>query len=76
MAVVHKQLQRVGNSTGVVLPPEVLREAGLERGDDILIQVERGRIVILPRVPLREDVLLAAEEVIARYGEVFDRLAR
>ena len=76
MALTHKQLQRVGNSTGVVLPPEVLVAAGLQRGDEITIRAERGQIVISPRVPLRDEVLRAAEVVIARYDEVFRRLAR
>ena len=29
MALAHKTLQRIGNSTGLVLPAELLREAGL-----------------------------------------------
>lgn len=76
MALVHKVLQRVGNSTGVVLPPEILKEAGLERGDEIVIRAERGQITISPRVPIREEVLHAAEEVIARYDDVFRKLAK
>lgn len=76
MAIAHKVVQRVGNSSGIVLPPEILDEAGLQRGDEIIIQAERGRIVISPREPIREEVLAAAETVIARYDEVFRRLAR
>lgn len=76
MALVHKQLQRIGNSTGVVLPPEILLDAGIQRGDEILIVAERGRIVISPRTPIREEVVQAAETVIARYDDVFQKLAR
>lgn len=75
MALVHKQLQRIGNSTGVVLPPDILLEAGIARGDEIVIRAERGKIVISPRTPLRDEVLRAAEVVIARYDDVFRRLA-
>jgi hypothetical protein len=49
--------------------------AGLERGDEIVIRAERGQIIISPRVPLREDVLRAAESVVARYDDVFRKLA-
>jgi hypothetical protein len=50
--------------------------AGLERGDEIIVRAERGQIIISPRVPLREEVLTAAETVIARYDDVFRRLAQ
>ena len=76
MALAHKHLQRVGNSTGVVLPPEILEEAGIQRGDEILIRAERGRIVISPRTPIRSEVIAAAETVIARYDDVFRKLAQ
>lgn len=75
MATALKHLQRVGNSTGVVLPPEILAEAGIQRGDEILIQAERGKIIISPRSPVREEVIQAAEAVIARNDDVFRRLA-
>lgn len=61
MAVAFKHLQRVGDSTGLVLSPE--------------IQAERGKIIISPRSPAREAVIQAAEAVIARYDDVFRRLA-
>ena len=75
MALAHKQLQRIGNSTGVVLSPELLHEAGLQRGDEVIIRAERGRIVILPRVPIRPEVMEAADAVIAQYDAVFRRRA-
>lgn len=76
MALALKSIQRVGNSSGVVLPPEILEEAGLERGDEIVIRAERGRIVISPRAPIRREVLRTAEAVIERYDEVFRKLAQ
>lgn len=76
MALAHKQIQRLGNSTGVVLPPEILQEAGLQRGDEIVIRAERGQIVISARTPVREEVVRAAEAVVARYDDVFRKLAR
>lgn len=76
MGIVHKHLQRIGNSTGVVLPPELLAEAGLKRGDEIVLRAERGQIVISVREPLRVEVVQAAEAVIARYDGVFRKLAQ
>ena len=40
------KLTRVGNSTGLTLPREVLAEADLERGDVVQVRVENGRIQI------------------------------
>jgi putative addiction module antidote len=76
MSIVHKHVQRVGNSSGVVLPPEILAEAGLKRGDEIVIRAEQGTIVITARTPVRAEVMRAAEVVIARYDDVFRKLAQ
>ena len=38
------KLSKIGNSTGVTLPREVLEAAGMERGDTVVLQVEAGRI--------------------------------
>lgn len=75
MTLALKTIQRVGNSTGIVLPPEVLRAAGLHRGDAVTVRVERGAIVISPVEALRPEVMEAGERVIARYSEVFRKLA-
>lgn len=46
MALVQKSLQRIGNSTGLVLPADVLREAGMQREDEVLAHAEARRITI------------------------------
>lgn len=47
--VAIKRLQRVGNSTGIVLPPEILKVAGLGRSDEVLVHIEAGVITRFPR---------------------------
>jgi len=38
------KLGKIGNSTGVTLPREVLAAAGMERGDTVSLQAGAGRI--------------------------------
>ena len=38
----RKRLQRVGNSTGLVLTSELLRAAKLARGGDVIVHAEDG----------------------------------
>lgn len=40
------KLVRIGNSRGVRLPKAVIRQCGL--GDDVTLEVEKGRVVIRP----------------------------
>lgn len=40
------KLTRVGNSTGITLPREVLTAASLDRGDEVTLQVRDGKIEI------------------------------
>jgi len=41
------KLVRVGNSTGLTVSREALTEAGLERGDEVTLHAEAGRIEIV-----------------------------
>ncbi len=76
MTIALKTIQRIGNSTGIILPPEVLLAAGLHRGDQVTVRVERGDIVISPVEALRPEVMEAGERVISRYSDVFRKLAQ
>jgi antitoxin MazE len=41
-------LRRMGNSTGMIVPKAILREAGVESGAMLDVVVEDGRIVARP----------------------------
>lgn len=43
-------LRKMGNSTGMIVPSAVLREAGLSSGAVLDVSVEAGRIVATPVV--------------------------
>jgi antitoxin MazE len=44
MAII--KLSRIGNSTGLTLPVDILREAKMARGDSVSVEVRNGRIEI------------------------------
>lgn len=44
----HSALRKMGNSTGLIVPKAVLREAGIESGTMLDLIVEDGRIVGIP----------------------------
>jgi len=45
------QVVKWGNSQGVRLPKEVLRQARLREGDELTVRVENGRIALEPAAP-------------------------
>ena len=44
----HSALRKMGNSTGLIVPKTVLREAGVESGTTLDLTVENGRIIASP----------------------------
>lgn len=44
----HSVLRKMGNSTGLIVPKAVLREAGIESGTTLDLIVEDGRIIASP----------------------------
>jgi antitoxin component of MazEF toxin-antitoxin module len=75
MALVHKTLQRIGNSTGLVLTTDLLRDAGLERDDEVLVHAEAGRIVITRLDPNFDDLFAAADRFVAAHPNAIRKLA-
>ena len=75
--MIVKKLQRIGNSTGLVLPRDVLRAADLKAGDDVLLAVFGRRIVMQPaaRGAAAADVRAAYETVLREHGDAFHLLA-
>ncbi len=76
MALAQKSLQRVGNSTGLVLPAELLRAAGLERDDAVLLHAEAGRITITRLDPDFDPLMAAADRFVAAHPNAIRKLAQ
>lgn len=76
MAVAIKRLQRVGNSTGIVLPPEILKVAGLGRSDEVVVHVEAGVITLRRLDPDFDKLVAAADRFVAAYPNALRKLGQ
>jgi putative addiction module antidote len=73
---VSVKLTRQGNSTGLRLPRDVLQSAGLDRGDEVTLEISDGRIVIAKADAPYAEAMKAYAECRARYGRALDELAK
>lgn len=76
MALAARKLQRIGNSTGVVLPADLLQASGMARDDGVLVQAETGRIVITRIDPAFDDMVAAADRFVAAHPNAIQKLAQ
>ena len=71
------EIKRIGNSTGVILPKELLARLRLHQGDWVsVIETPEGGLTLRPEDPEFEEVMETAREVMNEYRETFRVLAR
>lgn len=42
----ERKVTKIGNSFGITLPTELLKQVGLAQGDDVQVEVKDGKIVL------------------------------
>lgn len=70
------KLVAVGNSTGIVIPRELLAASGFAQGDELHIRASRGRIEIETRDEDFEQQLEVAREVMRKRRRALRELAK
>ncbi|MBI1209415.1 MAG: AbrB/MazE/SpoVT family DNA-binding domain-containing protein [Azospirillum sp.] len=70
------RLTKVGNSTGLTLPRDVLAEARLDRGDEVSLQVRDGRIEITKAGDGYNRAMEIGRTFAARYRRTMAALAK
>jgi antitoxin component of MazEF toxin-antitoxin module len=70
------KLRQIGNSDGLTFRAEQLREAGFMRGDEIVVEVRQGRIVLSKADSTYAKGMEALDACLARYDATLRRLAR
>ena len=60
----------------VSVPPEALREAGMQAGDSVVVRSHLGRLEILREDGPDADALEFMESFLAEYGEAMEKLAK
>jgi putative addiction module antidote len=70
------KLVAVGNSTGVIIPRELLAASGFVQGDELLIRASRGRIEIETADDDFDEQIKAARAVMDRRRRALRELAK
>jgi len=70
------KLTKIGNSTGVTLPREVLSAAGLRRGDEVAVEVRDNRVEISKSEDPHNRAMEIGRKFIRRYARAMDILSR
>ena len=71
------ELKRIGNSTGLILPKELLARLGIEQGDSLFVTELPDRTIKLSIYnPEHERVMEIGREVMREYRETFKALAK
>ena len=70
------ELKKIGNSTGIILPKELLARLGLEQGDAVHVTEGPDRSVKLSVYdPHHDKVMEIGQDVMREYCETFKALA-
>ena len=70
------KLTAVGNSTGVVIPRDVLAVSGFEQGEEVVIKASPGKIEIEARDDDFERQMAIAREVMQKRRRALRELAK
>lgn len=69
------KLTAIGNSTGVVLPRELLEKLRVDRGDDLMVLETADGITLTPYDPEFAEQMSKAEEIMRRRRNLLKELA-
>jgi putative addiction module antidote len=71
------EVKKIGNSTGVILPKDVLSQLDLAQGDWLYAtKMADGSVRLTPYDPHHEEVMETAREVMREYRDTFKALAK
>lgn len=71
------EIKKIGNSTGVILPKDLLARLRLEQGDKVLVTEGPDRsITLTPYSEDDEETMRIAREVMKKYASTLRALAK
>ncbi len=71
------ELKNIGNSTGLILPKELLARFGLEQGDEVFVTIEPDQSFKVSRQDDRHaEAMRIAREVMKEYHHALKELAK
>jgi putative addiction module antidote len=70
------KLIKIGNSTGVILPKDVLNHLRLATGDEVFVREMPGAVSLSAHDPAFAEAMTAAEEIMRDDRDILAVLAR
>jgi putative addiction module antidote len=71
------EVKKIGNSTGVILPKELLTRLGLKQGDQLFVtELAGGGLQLQPHDPDFEKAMGIVDDVIDEYRDTLAALAK
>ncbi len=71
------EIKKIGNSTGLILPKELLTRLGLKQGDSLFVsQLPDGGVKLTPRDPNFERGMDLARKAMRKYRNALRELAK
>ena len=71
------QIKKIGNSTGVILPKELLARLQLKQGDVLFVtELPEGGLKLVPRDPAFEKGMEVARKAMRTYRNALRELAK
>ncbi len=71
------EIKKIGNSTGIILPKELLARLGLEQGDEVVVTEGPERtITITPYADDDDETMRIARQVMKEYKSTLKALAK
>jgi len=71
------EIKKIGNSTGLILPKELLARLGLEQGDELFATIEPDQGLKLSRYEDKHaEVMRIARDVMREYRDALKELAK
>ena len=70
------KLRRVGNSTGLVLPKEMLKRLDVQEGDELFLTETQEGFLVTPYDPVFEEQMEKATRILKKRRNALRALAR
>lgn len=71
------ELRKIGNSTGLILPKELLVSLSVSAGDAVFAAPDgKGGLILTPYDPEFERIMAIADEILDEYKDTFRELAK
>ncbi len=71
------EIKKIGNSTGIILPKELLAEMNFAQGDWLHVtKTPDESLKLSPYDPMHEEAMRIAREVMREYRDTFKALAK